>query len=49
MYGTGQLPKFVDDQFTAARTVSREELLFQALERFDDELDRRKAQSRAKC
>jgi len=42
MFGTGQLPKFVDDQFTAARTVSREELLFQALERFDDELDRRK-------
>jgi seryl-tRNA synthetase len=42
MFGTGQLPKFVDDQFTAARTVSREELLFQALERFDDEFERRK-------
>jgi seryl-tRNA synthetase len=41
MFGTGQLPKFVDDQFTAARTVSREELLFQALERFDDEFERR--------
>ncbi|HVK79797.1 MAG TPA: serine--tRNA ligase, partial [Verrucomicrobiae bacterium] len=35
MFGTGQLPKFVDDQFTAARTVSREELLFEALDRFD--------------
>lgn len=42
MFGTGQLPKFVDDQFTAARTVSREELLFQALERFDEEVERRK-------
>ncbi len=42
MFGTGQLPKFVDDQFTAARTVSREELLFEALERFDDEFERRK-------
>jgi seryl-tRNA synthetase len=42
MFGTGQLPKFVDDQFTAARTVSREELLFQALERFDEEFERRK-------
>jgi seryl-tRNA synthetase len=41
MLGTGQLPKFVDDQFTAARTVSREELLFQALERFDEEFERR--------
>ncbi|MGH6950808.1 MAG: serine--tRNA ligase [Vitreimonas sp.] len=46
MFGTGQLPKFVDDQFTAARTVSREELLFQALERFDDELERRKGAAR---
>jgi seryl-tRNA synthetase len=42
MFGTGQLPKFVDDQFTAARTVSREELLFEALARFDDEFERRK-------
>ena len=42
MFGTGQLPKFVDDQFTAARTVSREELLFEALDRFDDEFERRK-------
>jgi len=42
MFGTGQLPKFVDDQFTAARTVSREELLFEALERFDEEVERRK-------
>jgi seryl-tRNA synthetase len=42
MFGTGQLPKFVDDQFTAARTVSREELLFEALDRFDEEFARRK-------
>ncbi len=41
MFGTGQLPKFVDDQFTAARTVSREELLFSALDRFDEEYERR--------
>jgi seryl-tRNA synthetase len=41
MFGTGQLPKFVDDQFTAARTVSRQELLNQALERFDEEFERR--------
>ncbi len=46
MFGTGQLPKFVDDQFTAARTVSREELLFQALERFDDEYERRQGQAK---
>jgi seryl-tRNA synthetase len=46
MFGTGQLPKFVDDQFTAARTVSREELLFQALERFDEEFDKRKGQAK---
>ncbi|MBL8531474.1 MAG: serine--tRNA ligase [Hyphomonadaceae bacterium] len=42
MFGTGQLPKFVDDQFTAARTVSREELLFEALARFDEEFEHRK-------
>jgi seryl-tRNA synthetase len=42
MFGTGQLPKFVDDQFTAARTVSREELLFEALERFDEEVEKQK-------
>jgi len=41
MFGTGQLPKFVDDQFTAARTVSRQELLNQALERFDEEFEKR--------
>jgi seryl-tRNA synthetase len=46
MFGTGQLPKFVDDQFTAARTVSREELLFQALDRFDEEFDRRQGQAK---
>jgi seryl-tRNA synthetase len=41
MFGTGQLPKFVDDQFTAARTVSRQELLNAALERFDEEFEKR--------
>jgi seryl-tRNA synthetase len=41
MFGTGQLPKFVDDQFTAARTMSRQELLNQALERFDEEFEKR--------
>jgi seryl-tRNA synthetase len=41
MFGTGQLPKFVDDQFTAARTMSRQELLNEALARFDEEFDRR--------
>ncbi len=41
MFGTGQLPKFVDDQFTAARTVSRQELLNEALERFDEEFEKR--------
>jgi seryl-tRNA synthetase len=42
MFGTGQLPKFVDDQFTAARTISREDLLFGAIERFDEEFERRR-------
>lgn len=46
MFGTGQLPKFVDDQFTAARTVSREELLFEALDRFDDEFAKRGGQAK---
>ena len=46
MFGTGQLPKFVDDQFTAARTVSREELLNAALERFDDEVERQKGKTK---
>jgi seryl-tRNA synthetase len=41
MFGTGQLPKFVDEQFTAARTVSRQELLNEALARFDDEFEKR--------
>lgn len=31
MFGTAQLPKFADDQFTAARTLSRGELLTTAL------------------
>jgi seryl-tRNA synthetase len=32
MFGTAQLPKFADDQFTAARTKSRDELLRDALQ-----------------
>ena len=31
MYGTTQLPKFVDDQFLATRTITRTELLHDAL------------------
>ncbi len=31
MFGTAQLPKFVDDQFFATRTISRAELLHDAL------------------
>ena len=31
MFGTAQLPKFADDQFTASRTKSRDELLHEAL------------------
>ncbi len=31
MFGTAQLPKFVDDQFLATRTNSRAELLHDAL------------------
>ena len=31
MYGTAQLPKFVDDQFLATRTITRTELLHDAL------------------
>lgn len=46
MFGTGQLPKFVDDQFTAARTVSRQELLDHALERFDEEFEKRAGRSK---
>ena len=39
MFGTAQLPKFVDDQFLATRTITRTELLRDAL-RFASELDR---------
>jgi seryl-tRNA synthetase len=31
MYGTAQLPKFVDDQFLATRTITRTEMLHDAL------------------
>ncbi len=47
MFGTGQLPKFVDDQFTAARTLSRQDLLVGALEQFDVEFERRTAAGEA--
>src|ERR1700728_777524 len=39
MFGTGQLPKFADDQFSASRTVARAELLRDAL-RYATEQDR---------
>jgi len=32
MFGTAQLPKFVDDQFLASRTITRAEMLHDALE-----------------
>ena len=32
MFGTAQLPKFADDQFSAARTVTRSDLLHDALQ-----------------
>ncbi|MDE1900802.1 MAG: serine--tRNA ligase [Alphaproteobacteria bacterium] len=35
MFGTAQLPKFVDDQFIASRTKSRDELLAEALAHAD--------------
>jgi seryl-tRNA synthetase len=38
MFGTAQLPKFVDDQFFATRTVTRTELLHDAL-KYAHELD----------
>jgi seryl-tRNA synthetase len=31
MYGTAQLPKFVDDQFLATRTITRQEMMHDAL------------------
>jgi seryl-tRNA synthetase len=39
MFGTAQLPKFIDDQFMATRTVTRAELLHDAL-RYASEADR---------
>jgi seryl-tRNA synthetase len=36
MFGTAQLPKFVDDQFLATRTMSRAELLLDALSHAND-------------
>src|SRR5437762_1707578 len=39
MYGTAQLPKFIDDQFMATRTITRAELLRDAL-RYADEEDK---------
>src|SRR5438552_2169581 len=37
MFGTGQLPKFRDDQFLATRTISRAELLHDALKHASEE------------
>jgi seryl-tRNA synthetase len=37
MYGTAQLPKFVDDQFIATRTITRAELLHSALKYATDD------------
>jgi seryl-tRNA synthetase len=37
MFGTGQLPKFADDQFSASRTVARTELLHDALKYATDD------------
>jgi seryl-tRNA synthetase len=37
MFGTGQLPKFADDQFSASRTVARTELLHNALKYATDD------------
>ena len=31
MYGTAQLPKFADDQFLATRTITRHEMMHDAL------------------
>ena len=38
MFGTAQLPKFMDDQFLASRTINRAELLHDAL-KYAQELD----------
>jgi seryl-tRNA synthetase len=37
MFGTTQLPKFVDDQFLASRTITRTEMLHDALKYANDE------------
>jgi seryl-tRNA synthetase len=37
MFGTGQLPKFIDDQFLATRTITRSDLLHDALRYAADE------------
>jgi seryl-tRNA synthetase len=37
MFGTGQLPKFADDQFSASRTVARAEMLHDALKYATDD------------
>jgi seryl-tRNA synthetase len=36
MYGTAQLPKFIDDQFLSTRTISRTEMLHNALKYAND-------------
>src|SRR4051794_35677305 len=37
MFGTAQLPKFVDDQFLATRTITRHDLLHDALQHASEE------------
>jgi len=41
MFGTGQLPKFYDDQFSAARMSEREHLLRKAIRGLNDEVNER--------
>ena len=45
MFGTGQLPKFYDDQFSAMRMSERERLLRKAITPLDAELSVRRAQT----
>jgi seryl-tRNA synthetase len=47
MFGTGQLPKFYEDQFTAARMSERERLLRKALMGLDEALQSRREKSAA--
>ena len=48
MFGTGQLPKFEDDQFAASRISVRGDLLSEALKDIDAEFDKRKREGSIK-